>query len=128
MGSNVLDKDIVLRQFTLQDADRVRDLVNDREVSRWTSQIPYPYTRQNAVDWITSTSENPDKNPFAVTACDELLACVSYWPEGDDIEVGYWVGRDYWGQGVASVAACICRRIDEQTRREKKRYFGFWYT
>lgn len=104
MGNNVLGVELALREFTLEDARRVRELVDDPSVSRWTSSIPYPYTTQNAVDWITSTSEDPDKHPFAVIANQEILACVSYWLEDNDIEVGYWVGRDYWGQGVGTRA------------------------
>ena len=104
MGNNVLGVDLALREFTLEDAGRVRELVDDPSVSRWTSNIPYPYTRQNAIDWISSTASDPDKHPFAVIAGPELVACVSYWTDGDDIEVGYWVGRDYWGQGVGTRA------------------------
>jgi len=104
MGNNVLGVDLELREFTLEDAGRVRELLDDPSVSRWTRNIPYPYTRQNAIDWITASSDDPEKHPFAVTAGEELLACVSYWPEGEDIEVGYWVGRDYWGQGVGTRA------------------------
>ncbi len=102
MGNSVLGVDLALREFALEDAGRVRELVDDPAVSRWTSNIPHPYTRQDAVDWITQTARDPEKHPFAVVAGEEIVACVSYWPDGDDIEVGYWVGRDYWGQGVCT--------------------------
>lgn len=104
MGNNVLGVELALRTFTLADAGRVRDLVDDPAVSRWTSNIPHPYTRQHAVDWITESGRDPDRHPYAVIAGEEIIACMSYWPDDDDIEVGYWVGRDYWGQGVGTRA------------------------
>ena len=36
------------------------------------------------------------------------MACVSYWPhEPAGVEVGYWVGKDYWGQGICTKALTL---------------------
>lgn len=92
-----------LRKFTLEDADRIALLVNDEAVSRWTAKIPFPYTPQHAIDWINAVANRTDRNPSAVLLANEIVACVSWWPTGEnEIEVGYWVGRDYWGKGIAS--------------------------
>lgn len=94
-----------LRKFTFRDAQRVTGLVGNESVSKWTSNIPFPYSDQNAIDWIRDTTSNPDRHPFAVEVDDEIVACVSYWPcvEGS-VEVGYWVGKSYWGLGYATQA------------------------
>lgn len=97
-----------LRKFTIQDANRVASLVGDESVSKWTSNIPFPYVEQDAIEWITGTATNSDRHPFAVEIDDEIVACVSFWLNGENtIEVGYWVGKDYWGQGICSEALCM---------------------
>lgn len=94
-----------LRKFTVQDANRVAGLVGDKSVSKWTSNIPFPYAEKDAIEWITGTATNPDRHPFAVEVDDEIVACVSFWPNGENtIEVGYWVGKSYWGQGLCTRA------------------------
>jgi len=83
----------------------VAELVGDLEVSRWTSNIPHPYSEQDAFDWITSTGQDDSKHSFAVELDGQLVACVSYWPHGSGgVEIGYWVGKVYWGKGVCSNA------------------------
>ena len=47
-----------LRKFTIQDANRVASLVGDESVSKWTSNIPFPYVEQDAIEWITGTATN----------------------------------------------------------------------
>jgi len=96
---------IELRLFKLEDAENIAQLVGDREVSKWTSHIPFPYSKQDAIDWITATASDHLRNPYAVELDGRLVACVSYWPhERDGIEVGYWVGRDFWGKGICTEA------------------------
>ena len=101
----LLGCNLKLRAFSPSDAERVAFLVGDRSVSKWTSNIPFPYTKQNALDWIESTSQSEERNPFAVELNGELVACVSFWPhESESVEVGYWVGKSCWGRGICSEA------------------------
>ncbi len=94
-----------LRPFTIDDAVSVVQLVGDEAVSRWTSNIPFPYTEQDAIDWIEQTASDALRNPFAVELDGQLVACVSFWPyDSIGIEVGYWVGREYWKKGIGTAA------------------------
>jgi ribosomal-protein-alanine N-acetyltransferase len=96
---------IELRNFKLEDAGNVAQLVGDEEVSKWTSNIPFPYSEQDAINWISTTASDSSRNPYAVDLNGLLVACVSYWPhEPDGVEVGYWVGREYWGRGICTKA------------------------
>ena len=96
---------IELRHFRLDDAAKVAQLVGDEEVSRWTSNIPFPYSEQDAITWINSTASSTSRNPYAVELEGRLVACVSYWPyETEGIEVGYWVGKEFWGKGICTNA------------------------
>jgi RimJ/RimL family protein N-acetyltransferase len=96
---------IALRAFKLDDAANVARLAGDAAVAKWASDIPFPYSRQDAIDWIMRTTFNPSKMPFAVELDGRLVACVSYWPhDTGGVEVGYWVGRNFWGKGICTRA------------------------
>ena len=97
--------DISLRAFALADAPRVAALVGDHEVSRWTSNIPHPYSVGDAETWIRSEPSSFHQRAFAVDLRGELVACVSFWPEDSGgVEIGYWVGKAYWGHSIATDA------------------------
>ncbi|HBD24365.1 MAG TPA: hypothetical protein DC023_08015 [Oceanospirillaceae bacterium] len=92
-----------LRKFRLQDAERVTALLQDKDIAKWTSNIPFPYSKQDAIKWIKSTSQDTDQNPFAIEVDDQVVGCVSHWVNSkSEIEVGYWLGKDYWAKGYAT--------------------------
>ncbi|MEP1470224.1 MAG: GNAT family N-acetyltransferase [Halieaceae bacterium] len=94
-----------LRKFQVADAARIAELVGNYEVSKWTSSIPHPYSTEDATAWVHSAESDTVRHPYAVEANNELVACVSYWPdETGGIEIGYWVGQEYWGKGIATQA------------------------
>ncbi|MEA2789120.1 MAG: 8-oxo-dGTP diphosphatase, partial [Acetobacteraceae bacterium] len=47
---------LTLRPLVADDAEALHRLVNDWEVTRTLSEIPYPYPRSLADDWIGSTT------------------------------------------------------------------------
>ena len=43
----------------------------------------------------------------------EIVACVSFGPSGENaIEVGYWFGKRYWGQGLCTEALTMLMSQD----------------
>jgi len=103
---------IKLRKFTNDDISEISLLLNDDQVSRWTSNIPYPYSEKDAEAWLSET-EKIDRYPCAIEFNDELVGCVSHWPHSKaSVEVGYWVGRKYWGQGIGSKALSLFMKKD----------------
>lgn len=97
----------------MDDAAKVAQLVGDDEVSKWTSNIPFPYSEEDAITWISSTASSSSRKPYAVELDGLLVACVSYWPhESDGIEVGYWVGKPFWGRGICTKALKLLLESD----------------
>jgi [ribosomal protein S5]-alanine N-acetyltransferase len=106
---------LTLRRFTLADAARVCVLVGDFDVSKMISRAPYPYTMDDAVNWL---SMHPDMwtsggdYPFAITTPnDGVIGAIGLHSTTrladiapDAFEVGYWLGKDYWGLGYATEA------------------------
>lgn len=103
-GQSLSTRRLVLRPLTVHDAERVAELAGDWDVARMTGQIPYPYTVDLAVDWIATFEE--DEKAFAITLDRELIGVCGYRPmEGEVAELGYWIGKPYWGKGYATEAA-----------------------
>jgi ribosomal-protein-alanine N-acetyltransferase len=49
----------LLRPFTNDDRDRLAAIANDRRISKnLTDQFPYPYTTEDADEWIELTRDN----------------------------------------------------------------------
>ncbi len=110
LPERVLCSPIVLRHFRPDDATGVQQLASERAVSDTTAVVPHPYRDGIAEAWI-ATHENDRASgrqyTFAVVrAVDELLVgAIALRPVADEHEnVGYWIGRQYWGHGYATAA------------------------
>ncbi|MEM6382690.1 MAG: GNAT family N-acetyltransferase [Pseudomonadota bacterium] len=97
---------VSLRRFRLDDADRLARLLNDPEVTEMTSMIPYPYARSDAEAYLSDVrNESGRKVSRAIEADGALVGGISLAPRQlGDSELGYWIGREYWGKGIASKA------------------------
>ena len=105
---------LTLRPLLPRDAESLHRLVNDWEVTRTLAVVPFPYPRELADDWIASTTRELEAGTayhLAITgqeADHEILVGVV----GLHVDranragrIGYWVGRRFWGHGVATEAA-----------------------
>ena len=105
-------KRLVLRPFVLSDAPRVQLLAGDRDVAAMTKNIPHPYEGGMAKAWIGSHQERFEKGKedvFAITLkrSGELIGAIGLVLKLDQetAELGYWIGKPYWGRGYCTEAA-----------------------
>ncbi len=105
---------LTLRQFTQGDAAELHRLINDWEVTRTLAVVPFPYHRDMADDWIVAADRQlRDGSGYhlAITGqeADKEILVGSVGLRLDRAartgHLGYWVGRRFWGHGVASEAA-----------------------
>jgi 8-oxo-dGTP diphosphatase len=103
-----------LRPLQPEDAEALHRLVNDWEVTRTLAVVPFPYPRPLADEWIASTRDELAKGSayhLAVTGREGeqevLVGVVGLRVDAASRlgTLGYWVGRRFWGHGVASEAA-----------------------
>ncbi|GBR45585.1 GNAT family N-acetyltransferase [Acetobacter pomorum] len=103
-----------LRPLCAQDAPALHHLVNDWEVVRMLSRLPFPYPRELADSWIASTQQIQQKGEgyhFAILDKDgTFMGCIGLGlqttgPSARIGMLGYWIGRPYWGKGIATCAA-----------------------
>lgn len=103
-----------LRPFRAEDAADLHRLINDWEVCRTLAAVPFPYSRDLADEWITSTQASLAEGRAYHVAITGQEADREVIVGGAGLRIdraarcarlGYWVGRRYWGHGVASEAA-----------------------
>lgn len=90
---------LVLRPLNVGDIDAIVTGVGNYDVARWLSQVPYPYSRQDAVDFL-SEGGNERELTWGIEHEGALVGVVSI---GD--ELGYWLARPAWGKGLGFEAA-----------------------
>jgi RimJ/RimL family protein N-acetyltransferase len=97
---------LLLRAPALGDARAIGLLAGDYDVASMTGTIPHPYSEEMAVDWIESLQAGDEGVAFAVDLDGELIGCVGYRAtDKTHAEMGYWIGKPYWGMGYATEAA-----------------------
>ena len=108
-----------LRPLRAGDAEELHRLVNDWAVVRMLSRLPFPYPRQLTDEWIASTARQIATGTgyhLAITGEEAgqemLVGCIGLRldlkPRTGNL--GYWVGRRFWGHGVATEAAARLSR------------------
>lgn len=105
---------LTLRPYRAEDAAELHRLINDWEVSRSLAAVPFPYSRDLADEWIASTlSSLADGSAYnlAITGREGerevIVGGVGLRMNAADgtAHLGYWVGKRFWGHGVATEAA-----------------------
>ena len=99
-----------LRPFDAADRHRLAEVANDKRIWRnLTDRFPHPYRLDDADTWIQHCADEglPVRN-FAIEAGGLLVGGMGVeMMTGEKRHVGgvgYWLGVDYWGQGLASTA------------------------
>ena len=110
---------LTLRPLRPADAAELHRLVNDWEVAKTLSRVPFPYPRALADEWIASTQAQMAEGTawhLAIAGVENageaeerelLIGCVGLTrnPDKREAELGYWIGRRFWGHGIGPEAA-----------------------
>jgi RimJ/RimL family protein N-acetyltransferase len=99
----------VIRSWRPGDEDALARHANDRGV--WLNlrdRFPHPYTRSDAEQWVRFASGRTPETAFAIAVEDQAVGGIGLELH-DDVErcaaeIGYWLGRTFWGRGLATAA------------------------
>jgi ribosomal-protein-alanine N-acetyltransferase len=91
------------------DIQRLAEIANDAEVAPYMAdRFPHPYTLEDARFWVRLLQGLTAINNFAIEANGELAGGIGMDPFEGERRVGavfgYWLGRAYWGRGIATAA------------------------
>lgn len=100
---------IKLREYSDTDIDRLLDLANNINVSRYlVYTFPYPYTREDAEWWISTGSKDHGATTRVIEYDNLFVGSVGITPQSGwrehIAEIGYWIGEPYWDNGIATTA------------------------
>ncbi len=101
-------KRLFLRPVFPEDWRAIYDGIAHHWVVKNLATAPWPYTEQDAKDFVQLTRA-PQLPNFALFAPDVSTAMVGQAglgidAETDRVQLGYWIARDHWGQGYATEA------------------------
>jgi [ribosomal protein S5]-alanine N-acetyltransferase len=105
-GSAMTTKTAGVYLLSLEDAEAIQRLASDADVAA-TTRIPHPYPENGARDLISGQlKERAEGTGYIFTIKDrqELVGlCGLHGIEGASArELGFWIGRPFWGKGYAS--------------------------
>lgn len=122
-------KRLILRPFCITDAERVRELAGSPEIYATTTNIPYPYEEGMAEKWISTHASDfyNDKGVVsAITLKSDgiVIGAIGLTANREHrrAELGYWIGRPYWGKGYCTEAAKVIIRYGFDALKYHKIY------
>jgi len=98
-----------LRPWRRGDEEALVRHANNRNVWRnLTDRFPHPYLREHAEAFIAFSEKQETPTNLAICVDDRAVGSIGITP-GTDIErvnaeIGYWIGKPYWGRGIGSAA------------------------
>lgn len=106
--SRLATERLALRPLEMADARPMTPLADDPGVSRMTTAIPNPFPREAAEGFIArmQTADPTRHRAFAVERHDGVFMGVLGLHPSDGLatELGYWLGRPFWGAGYMTEA------------------------
>jgi RimJ/RimL family protein N-acetyltransferase len=112
---------LLLRPGWIEDAPALARGLGDSAVSRNLARVPFPYSLADAEAWLGRAGDDglPSLLVFARTRrAPRLVGGVGLHRGGDGaVELGYWIGRPYWGLGFATEAAGAMVRLAHDSLR-----------
>src|SRR4051812_31171477 len=110
---------LVLGDFEPDDAPELQRLAGDRQIADTTLAIPHPYELDHALAWIGNQRRESARGRaanFAIRILNgsSLIGCAGLRDidaEHMQAELGFWIGREWWGHGYAREAAVAVIRF-----------------
>ncbi len=100
-----------IRKWRLEDAADLASALSDPKVqANLRDGLPYPYTKQDAEDYISAmlSADENETFAFAITVDDKVVGSIGVFRQQNihrqTGELGYYIAQPYWGQGIATEA------------------------
>ena len=105
-------KRLILRTLDMRDAKPVQELAGDFDIAKTTLHVPHPYPDGAAETWIervqTSAADGRGYTLAIIRRSDDVfMGAISLGiaEAHRRAELGYWIGKPYWGRGYTTEAA-----------------------
>lgn len=114
---------LTIRKWKIDDkSDLAICLNNPKVLNNLRDGLPYPYTEQDAEEFIRAmlSADKDSTFAFAITLDDKAIGSIGVFRQ-DNIhsktaEIGYYIGEPYWGNGyMTSAIKQVCEYVFENT-------------
>ena len=103
--------DFILRKWQYNDANSIAKYANNLKIaSKLRNAFPYPYTLENAKEYVHSCADNDEKTQMcrAIVVNGEVVGSIGVFLGRDiyckTMELGYWLAEPFWGKGIMTKA------------------------
>ena len=108
-----------IRKWKLTDAKDIAVALSNKKIQdNLRDGLPYPYSEQDGIDFISSMlSANEDATfAFAITLDDKVIGSIGVFRQQNihrqTAEMGYYIAEEYWGKGIMTdVVKQICEYV-----------------
>ena len=108
-----------IRKWKLSDAANLAAALSNKKVQdNLRDGLPYPYTEQDGIDFISAmlSADKNDTFAFAVTIDDKAIGSIGVFRQINihrlTAELGYYIAEEYWGKGIMTEAVKqICEYV-----------------
>ncbi|MDR7811223.1 GNAT family N-acetyltransferase [Lacrimispora sp.] len=112
-----------IREWQIEDAENLALVINNKKIQdNLRDGLPFPYTVENAKEYITSmlSADKDETYAFAITVDDKAIGSIGVFRCNNihfrSAEMGYYIAESYWGKGIGtSAVGQTCRYIFENT-------------
>jgi len=112
-----------IREWQIEDAENLASVINNKKIQdNLRDGIPYPYTVENAKEYITSmlSADKDETYAFAITVDDKAIGSIGVFRCNNihfrSAEMGYYIAETYWGKGIGTSAVKqTCKYIFDHT-------------
>lgn len=113
----------MIRKWKIEDAVNLAEMLNNKNIlANLRDGLPYPYTKNDAEEYITSmlAADKTKTFAFAITVENKVVGSIGVF-RCDNIhfrtaEMGYYIGEPYWGRGLGTSAVRqVCRYVFQNT-------------
>lgn len=103
---------VVLRPLRKSDGDALFRHIRDPKIACWLLNLPQPYRRRDMDEFLKRAAKNAKSGQWHLFAIrrldsDEPIGVVGlhrHPAEMPGAEIGYWLARPHWGQGIMTQA------------------------
>ena len=120
-GSTLRGEGCLLRPYRIDDVDDLVAVADDPLVTRWmTHAFPSPYRRADGEAWVKRAVLDDPPLHYVIEAGGRFAGAIGLLPQAGEHDgvalFGYWLGRAFWGRGLATDAARTLARhaLDER--------------
>ncbi len=116
-GEELLTKRLYLRPPVWADAAAIIAICGEWEVARQLSRVPHPYGYPDFHFFLEQVVVREPTWAIVLREADDLVGVIGLAPrpDGQSTELGYYIGRGHWGQGLATEAgrAVVCLATED---------------